>query len=268
VTAPVLFDSHLHLTAERFAEDREEVLVRAREAGVREMVSIASGPEDGEAAVALAAEIDGLWATVGLHPHEAARTSEAVLSEIERIAAAPQVVAIGETGLDYHYDNAPRAMQLANFTAHLELAAALDLPIVVHSRSAESDSARLIAEHADGVVGVLHCYSGGETLLETALEAGWYVSFSGLVTFVDALEAAARDVPGDRILIETDAPYLAPAPKRGRRNEPGFLVHTCERIAAIRMVSFADAAEMTTANARRFYRLEAAARRSLQRSPP
>ena len=259
MTAPVLFDSHLHLTAGRFSEDRERVLDRARDAGVREMVTIASDPEDAVDAVALAAETSGLWATAGLHPHEADRTSPAVLSEIERIAAAPEVVAIGETGLDFHYDNAPRAAQLANFEAHLDLAASLGLPIVVHSRSAEADSVRLVAEYADRVTGVLHCFSGGDTLLETALEGGWYVSFSGLVTFVEDLAVAARRVPGDRILIETDAPYLAPAPKRGRRNEPEFLVHTCERVAELRGMSFEQTAEVTADNARRFYRLEGAA---------
>lgn len=255
MSSPVLFDSHLHLTAARFDEDREEVLDRARAAGVSEMVTIASDPTDARAAIELASERSGLWATAGLHPHEAAGTSDDVLSDVEALAADDAVVALGETGLDFHYDHAPRDAQLANFRAHLELAERTDLPVVVHSRSAEAETAALVSEFGDRVSGVLHCFSGGEALLATALEAGWYVSFSGLVTFVPELEAAVREAPADRVLIETDAPYLAPAPKRGRRNEPAFLTHTCARVAEIRDVAFDEMAAVTRRNARRFYRL-------------
>ncbi|WP_420634850.1 TatD family hydrolase [Candidatus Palauibacter sp.] len=256
MTRPDLFDSHLHLTAARFFPDLGEVLERARRRGVGGMVTVASNPEDASDAVALAVGTQGLWATAGLHPHEADRTSASLLAEIERIAAAPEVVAIGETGLDFHYDNAARAAQIENFEAHLGLADRLGLPIVVHSRSAEADTAALVREYGDGVSGVLHCFTGGEALLDAALEADWYVSFSGLITFVAELAGPARAVPADRLLIETDAPYLAPVPRRGRRNEPGFLPHTCERLAELRGMSFDDTAAATTANARRFYGLE------------
>lgn len=256
MTRPALFDSHLHLTAARFSPDRGEVVARARARGVEGMVTVASNPEDARDAAALAAGTRGLWATAGLHPHEADRTSRALIAEVERIAAAPEVVAIGETGLDFHYDNAARAAQRENFEAHLGLAARLGLPIVVHSRSAEDDTAALVSAHGDGVTGVLHCFTGGDALLEAALGADWYVSFSGLVTFVSDLAGAVRAVPADRLLIETDAPYLAPVPRRGRRNEPGFLVHTCERVAALRDIPFEEAAATTTANARRFYGLD------------
>ena len=258
MTRPALFDSHLHLTATRFSSDRGEVVERARTHGVSRMVTVASNPEDAATAVALAAREPGLWATTGLHPHEADRTSRALLEEIERTAAAPEVVAIGETGLDFHYDNAARSAQLENFEAHLGLAARLGLPVVVHSRSAEADTAARVAAYGDGVAGVLHCFTGGEALLDAALGADWYVSFSGLVTFVAELADFVRAVPADRLLIETDAPYLAPVPRRGRRNEPAFLVHTCERVAELRGISFDEAATMTTANARRFYGLEEA----------
>lgn len=256
MSRPVLFDSHLHLTAARFDEDREEVLTRAREAGVLEMVSIASNPRDAGEAIALAERQSGIWATAGLHPHEAESTSDAVLADIESLAASPEVVAIGETGLDFHYENAPREIQLANFRAHLELAGAVSLPIVVHSRDAEEDTVALVREFAGRVSGVLHCFAGGDRLLEAGVAADWYVSFSGLITFVDDLAAAACSVPSDRLLIETDAPYLAPIPKRGRRNEPGFLVHTCTRLADLRGVAPDDMAASTRLNARRFYGLD------------
>ena len=251
-----LFDSHLHLTADRFASDLDEVVDRARGRGVRRMVTVASDPEDAARAAALAARRPGLWATAGLHPHAADRTSAALMSEIERIAEAPEVVAIGETGLDFHYDNAPRRAQLENFEAHLGLAARLGLPVVVHSRSAEAETAERVREYGDGAAGVLHCFTGGEVLLQAALDADWYVSFSGLITFVPELAGWARAVPADRLLIETDAPYLAPAPRRGRRNEPAYLTHTCERLAEVRGTCFEEAAALTAANARRFYRVE------------
>ena len=173
---PALFDSHLHLTAARFSSDRDEVVARARTRGVGGMVTVASDPEDAREAAALAVGTPEMWATAGLHPHAADRTSGALMDEIERIAAAPEVVAIGETGLDFHYGNADRAAQRANFDAHLGLAARLGLPVVVHSRSAEDDTAARVRAYGDGVAGVLHCFAGGDALLAAALEADWYVS--------------------------------------------------------------------------------------------
>jgi len=256
VSQPTLFDSHAHLTAETFDPDREVVLARAHEAGVVEMVSIASDPRDAREAISLARRRPGVWATAGLHPHAAGSTSDAVLGDIERLAASEEVVAIGETGLDYHYDHSPRELQRTNFRAHLELAASVALPIVVHARDAEEETTALVEEFAGRVRGVLHCFAGGDRLLDAGLEAGWYVSFSGLITFVDSLAPAARRVPSDRILIETDAPYLAPVPRRGRRNEPGFLVHTCERLAELRGVEMEEMAACTRCNAHRFYGLD------------
>ncbi|MCE2531458.1 MAG: TatD family hydrolase [Acidimicrobiia bacterium] len=258
-TEPTLFDSHLHLTAARFGPDLDEVVDRAHARGVRGMVTVASDPEDAEKASALAARTPGLWATAGLHPHSADRTSASLMGEIERLAEAPEVVAIGETGLDFHYDNAARPAQLENFEAHLGMAARLGLPIVVHSRSAEAETAERVREYGDGAAGVLHCFTGGEALLDAALAADWYVSFSGLITFVAELAEWARAVPAHRLLIETDAPYLAPVPRRGRRNEPAYLTHTCERLAKVRGTSFEEAAALTARNARRFYGLEDAA---------
>lgn len=258
MTAPPLFDSHLHLTAPRFDDDRDAVLADARAAGVGEMVSIASSPEDAAEAIALARAEMGVWATAGLHPHDAARVSPELLEEVERLAASPEVVAIGETGLDYHYDNSPRELQRGSFVAHVALAASLDLPVVVHTREADKDTIQVIGSYGGDVTGVLHCFSAGRGVLRAGLDAGWYVSFSGLVTFAPELADAVREVPLDRLLIETDAPYLAPAPKRGRRNEPAFLRHTCEKVAEIRNLEPAEVAAATRANARRFYGLDEA----------
>lgn len=253
MTGAALFDSHLHLTAPRFEDDRAAVLARARDAGVSELVTVGSDPEDARRAIEIAAASPGVWATVGLHPHAAARTSAAVLDSIERLAAGERVVALGETGLDYHYDNASRSTQCANFRAHMELAVSTGLPVVVHTREADEDTRDVIRDFSGRARGVLHCFSGGEALLDAAVDAGWFVSFSGLVTFVPEIAGRVERVPADRLLIETDAPYLAPAPKRGRRNEPAFLVHTCRRVAELRGWTVDEAASLTRENARAFY---------------
>ena len=251
-----LFDSHLHLSDQAFEADRDAVLRRARLSGVGELVTVASDPRDARRAIVLAGQIDGTWATAGLHPHEASSYGEALLSEISELAGDPRVVAIGETGLDYHYDNSPRDRQRESFRSQLALAEETGLPVIVHSREADDDTARLISEFAGRVQGVLHCFTGGDALLETALRADWFVSFSGIVTFkrFDA-EDQVRRVPADRLLIETDSPYLSPVPMRGRRNEPSHLVHTCRKVAEIRRSTHNQLGEVTRRNAFAFYRL-------------
>jgi TatD DNase family protein len=251
-----LFDSHCHLTAEAFAEDLDAVLARAREAGVEEMVTIASDPEDGAAAIALARANSGVHATAGLHPHEAERFGPETEAAIRRLLAQPEVVAVGEAGLDHFYDNAPRARQRESFEAQVALAREAGLPVVVHAREADVEVAEVI-RGAPGVRGVLHCFSGGPTLLDAGLDAGWHVSFSGIVTF-RRYEGAdlVRRVPEDRLLIETDSPYLAPVPHRGTRNEPARLPHTCAAVAEIRGVPAGRIAEATRRNARRFYGID------------
>lgn len=252
----MLFDSHCHLTDERLRDEVDAVVGRAREAGVLRMVTIGADPEDMEAAVALASRFDGVWASVGVHPHVADRATAEVFERIAELAGRPEVVALGETGLDYYYDNAPRPAQRQAFLRHLELGAELGLPIVVHTRSADEDAVAILREAGESVRGVLHCFTGGRELLETALEVGWYVSFSGVVTFKNFDgDAMVRTVPADRLLIETDSPYLAPVPMRGRRNEPAFVRHVAEAVARIRGASFEAIAERTTANATRFYGL-------------
>ncbi|NIN73322.1 MAG: YchF/TatD family DNA exonuclease [Gemmatimonadetes bacterium] len=253
-----LFDSHAHLTDESFAEELDASLARAAERGVSAVVSIASDLDDARAAIQLARAASRLrvYATVGIHPHEADRWTPEAAARLEELAGAGPVVAIGETGLDFYYQNAPRREQSEVFRAQLELAGRLGLPVVVHSREADEDTAAMIQEFSGRVVGVLHCFTGGAELLNVGLAAAWYVSFSGLVTFKNYRdEDIVRAVPGDRLLVETDSPYLAPVPMRGRRNEPAFLEHTVRRLAEIRGEEPAAVAEATFENACRFYGL-------------
>lgn len=252
-TAGEAFDSHLHLTDPRFDGDRGETLSRARAAGVLGAVTVATDPTDARQALELAREEAGVWATAGLHPHAADRFTPDALEAVEALLAEPLVVAVGETGLDFHYDNAPRRLQRESFEAHAALAGRTGLPLVVHSRDADAETAEVIRGAAGSVRGVLHCFTGGSGLLEAGLEAGWYVSFSGILTFASELEEAARRVPADRLLAETDSPYLAPVPCRGRRNEPAYLWHTLEKLASVRGIEAAEATELTRRNAERFY---------------
>lgn len=256
-----LFDSHAHLTDERFAADLDEALARATDAGVASITCIASDIDDSAHAIDLAHRVAGrpprLCATAGIHPHNADAWTADSIERLEALAPRDGVVAIGETGLDFYYENAPRPAQIDAFQAQLDLAARLGLPVVVHSRDADADTASIIREHAERVVGVLHCFSGGTALLESALGVGWYVSFSGLVTFAkfDRYDDV-RAVPSERLLIETDSPYLAPVPRRGRRNEPAYVAQIAARIAEIRGVSTEELAETTYRNACRFYGIE------------
>jgi TatD DNase family protein len=235
----------------------DAVLERARAAGVNGVVSIASDLDDALAAIALAARHADVWCTVGVHPHAAGRPFDA--ARLRELAGRPRVVALGETGLDYHYDRAPRDVQRRALRAHAALAAETGLPLVVHSRSAEADTAAAIREAAGRVEGVLHCFSGDRSLLDTALEAGWSISWAGVVTFARFAAAdLVRAVPLDRLLIETDGPYLAPAPRRGRRNEPALLVHTCAAVAAHRGETADAVARATERNARRLFAIDGA----------
>ncbi len=248
------FDSHCHLTDHAFEPDRGEAVARAVSAGVGGMMTICSDAADLASVVGLVRAHPEVWGTAGIHPHEARHgTPEA----LERIRAAlrseSRLRAVGECGLDYHYDHSPREAQRAVFRAQLELAAELDRPVVVHAREADSDVAHFIREYRGRVTGVLHCFSGGCELLEVGLEAGWYVSFAGMVTFkrFDGCELL-RAVPRDRLLIETDSPYLAPVPHRGKRNEPAYVVRVAEAVAQLRGEPVEEVAAYTSANARTF----------------
>ena len=252
----MLFDSHCHLTADAFDGERDAVLQRARDAGVEGVVSIASTPADARDALALARRHDDVWTTAGVHPHEAGGAGEGWQDELRALLEEPAVVAVGECGLDYHYDHAPRETQRRVFAAHVELAAGTGLPLVVHSRDADADMTAVLRDLPEGVGGVLHCFTGGDALLETALEAGFHVSFTGIVSFRSwGAPHQVRAVPRGRLMVETDAPYLAPVPHRGRRNEPAFVRRVAEAVARQRDESVEELAAHTTATARRFYGL-------------
>jgi TatD DNase family protein len=253
-----VIDSHCHLDMDEFDADRAEVLARAASASVATMVTIgAGGPlEANDRAVALAAAHPQIYATVGVHPHEAAVVSDAVLASIRALAAHPKVVAIGETGLDYYYDNSPRPQQRTAFARFIQLARDIGRPIVVHLRDADSDALEIMAaEGARDTGGVIHCFSGDAASARAFLDLGFHISFSGIVTFktADALRDAARCVPLDRLMVETDAPFLAPIPHRGRRNEPALVVQTTATLAEVRGESLEVVAENTRRNTQRLF---------------
>ncbi len=253
----MLVDTHAHLMDAAFRDDLAAVLERAHAAGVTTIVCVGYDLASSQAAVALAHEHPGLYATVGVHPNYLAAAPPDWLEQVRALARAPRVVALGETGLDYYRTYTPQAMQRAGFAAQLALAAELGLPVVVHCRDAEADvlTAITAAPPVAGPRGVLHCFSGSVATMQAAVAAGYYISFAGTLTFKNAapLRAVARVVPGDRLLVETDAPYLSPVPYRGRRNEPAYVRWTATCLAEVRGESLAVCAARTTANAGRLF---------------
>jgi TatD DNase family protein len=225
-----VIDTHAHLTS---LDDGDEAIVRAAEAGVRRILTVGTSVEDGRRALALAERHDGVYAILGIHPHEAGTATDDDLAALRDLHAHPKAVAVGETGLDWFRDYAPHEDQRRLFGAQLELAAELEKPVVIHTRAADDDTLAALAGFTGSVV--LHCFSSPH-LLPTALERGWYVSFAGNATFPKAVELrlAATEVPADRVLAETDSPYLAPQPMRGRPNEPANVVHTVAALARAR----------------------------------
>src|SRR5262245_31179512 len=256
--APVYSDSHVHLTYEPFDTDREQMMARARAAGLRHMITIVSRIGDAPACAALAEEHADVRFCPGVHPHEAKHWNPAVARDIERAARHPKAVAIGEIGLDYHYNYSPPAEQRAVFREQIVLARDLGLPIVIHTREAWEDTFAILRDEngaANG--GVFHCFSGGPKEAERALAMGYDLSFAGPVTFKNAgaLAEAAALAPLERILIETDAPYLSPHPHRGERNEPARVVLVAERIAAIKGLAPAVVGAAATTNLERVFRI-------------
>jgi TatD DNase family protein len=254
----VFIDSHAHLADPAFAGDRGEVVARARAAGALAIVCIGESIDAATIAAACAAENPGfVFATAGVHPHDAAAFDAA--RDIPRLRELIELraVAVGECGLDYHYDNSPREAQRRVFSAQISLAAETGRPVIVHTRDAEDDTRAIIGEaRAAGVGGVLHCYTGTQHLAEFALDAGWYVSFSGIVTFKKWTDdALLRLIPENRLLVESDSPYLAPVPFRGKRNEPAWVGHTLRKVAAARGVDPIQLGKTTASNAERLFGL-------------
>jgi TatD DNase family protein len=249
-----LIDSHAHLADERILPQVDDVVARARAAGLVGIVTLATDAEDAGTHLAIAERFPDVWSTAGIHPHAARTFAAETMARVRGLLAHPRVVAVGETGLDYHYDFSPRDVQRESFAAHLELARETGLPVVVHAREADDDLRAVLREAGRGTVGVLHSFSSGRALLEDALAMGWYAGFSGMITF-KKYEGAdfVRMVPADRILVETDTPYLAPVPHRGRTNEPSFVPHVARKAAELRGEDAEELAARTLENTRRFY---------------
>ena len=245
-------DSHCHLDDKQFAADRDATIERARAAGVDRMMAIGTGdgPPHLEAGVRLAGQYPFIFATVGVHPHDAAKAFPETFDRLAELVSNPKVLAVGEIGLDYHYDFSPRETQRRVFIRQLELAARSRKPIVIHTREAWDDTLAAVREHGLPLGGIMHCFTGGPHEAEQALELGFHLSFGGMITFPKAqsVREAAALTPTDRLLVETDAPYLAPVPHRGKRNEPAFIIETVRRMAELRGATPEEIASITSRN--------------------
>jgi TatD DNase family protein len=252
-----LIDSHCHLNYPGLVEDEEGVLNRARARGVRGLLNISTKQKEWPAVIAAAERHEDVWASIGVHPHEADAHPDLAVDALTQAADHPRVVAIGECGLDYYYDKSDRQAQQQRFRAHIEAARRTGLPLIIHTRDAEEDTIAILRE-AEGARGVLHCFTGSRWLAEQGLALGFFISLSGIVTFKNArdLQETARVVPDDKLLVETDAPFLAPVPHRGKPCEPAYVADTAAFVAGLRDVSPEQLAEQTTAN---FFRLFAKA---------
>lgn len=255
----MFFDTHAHVDDQQFSVDRETVLHRALQQGVTRIVNIGCSRSAALNTLALADQYDFVYGAVGLHPHDAKEFDEAFLADLRQWAGHPKIVAIGEIGLDYYYDLSPRDVQREVFRQQIRLARELDLPITIHDRDAHQEVFDILTDEKGWETrGIFHCYSGSEEMAREIVKRGFYISFSGSVTFKNAakLKKTAQSIPLERILIETDCPYLAPVPYRGKRNEPAYVVKTAEAIAELRGLSLEEVAKATWANGCRAYRLD------------
>jgi len=256
----MLIDSHAHIQGKEYAGEVDAVVARAREAGVATIIAVGGAGEmsSNGAAVALAARCDAIYATVGMHPHDAKDVGTDDLKALCELAKQPKVVAIGETGLDYYYNHSPHDVQRRVFVQFIQMARDMDLPIVVHERDAARDAAALLRSEGEGKLrGVIHCFTGDYNAARAYLDLGFYLSFTGIITFKNAesLRAVVRQVPLDRIFVETDSPYLTPVPHRGKRNEPAYVRFVAETIAALKQIDFGEVADVTSENARALFGL-------------
>lgn len=252
----MLFDTHVHLNVWQFKEDREETIQRAFAAGVEYMVVVGFDHETIPLAIEIAEQNENIYAAVGWHPVDAIDMTEKELNWIEELSKHPKVVALGEMGLDYHWDKSPKAVQKDVFRKQIRLAKKLDMPIIIHNREATEDIIKILQEEdAQTVGGIMHCYNDSVQYVQTCLDMNFYISLGGPVTFKNAPlpKEVAKEVPLDRLLIETDAPYLAPHPNRGKRNEPAYVKLVAEKIAELRETSLEELAKQTTENAFRVF---------------
>ncbi len=253
----MLVDSHCHLDYLAAGPERDAMIARARAAGVGTMLTISTKITEFPSVREIAESDSDIWCSVGIHPHEAAAEPDTAATRLAELASHPKVIGIGETGLDFYYEHSPRDRQAEVFRAHAAAARATGLPLIVHTRDADPDTIRILQEEVEKgpLTGVIHCFSTGRELAEKALEFGFYISLSGIVTFKNAgaLREIVRDLPLDRILVETDAPYLAPVPLRGKPNEPAYIVHTASEVARIKGSSVEELSEATTANFHRLF---------------
>ncbi|MEW6144764.1 MAG: TatD family hydrolase [Thermodesulfobacteriota bacterium] len=251
----MLIDTHAHLDS---LDDVPGILARARENGIEKIIAISSDLASSRDTVSISEEYENVFAAVGVHPHAAKTADGGVLAEIEKLAGADKVVAVGETGLDYHYMNSGKEAQISSLTAHIGISRRANLPIVIHVRDADPDLLDILrTEKVSERTGVIHCFTGNYETARKYLDLGFYISFSGIATFrkSEEIRDAAKKIPGDRLLIETDSPYLAPVPLRGKPNEPAYVKYVAEAIADTRGVSVEEIAELTSENAVRLFGL-------------
>src|SRR5699024_5967375 len=255
----MLFDTHVHLNARQFVDDREEVIQRAFDTGVKYMVVVGFDHETIPLAIEIAEAYDSIYAAVGWHPVDAIDMTDDELKWIEAVYSHPKVVALGEMGLDYHWDKSPKAIQKEVFRKQIRLAKKVNMPIIIHNREATEDIIEILQEEdAKEVGGIMHCYNDSVKYIEACLNMNFYISFGGTVTFKNAPlpQEAALEVPNNRLLIETDAPFLAPHPNRGKRNEPAYVNLVAEKLADLRDVTFEEISELTTKNALEFFGID------------
>ena len=253
----MLFDTHAHMDADAFDADRQELMAALPGQGISLVMNPGCSLESSLDAIALAERYDFVYAAVGSHPDVADEVDDALIARYRELCKHPRVKAIGEIGLDYHYEDIPRDIQQRAFRLQMELARELDLPVIVHEREAHEDGLRIVDEFPT-VKGVFHCYSGSLEMAKELVKRGWYIGFTGVLTFKNARKAleVAAGIPLERIVIETDCPYMAPVPFRGKRNDPGLLCHMAEKLAEIRGITTEEAARVTLENGKRLYRMD------------
>ena len=253
----MLFDTHAHMNDPAFDADREEVLLSLAGKGVGAMLNVGCCLDSSKDCIAMAEKYPFVYASVGSHPDSADEVNEEVIEKYRQMAKHPKVMAIGEIGLDYYYETIPREVQQKAFRMQMALAKELDMPVIVHERNAHDDGMRIVKEFK-GVTGVFHCYSGSAEMARQLVDMGWYIGFTGVLTFKNARKAVetAERIPLERIVLETDCPFMAPEPHRGKRNDPGYLPYMAQRLADIRGIPAEDVIRITTENAKKLYRID------------